>query len=90
MNLEFTKKQDRWVSEIEVTADFNLHIEGVLGTVSVFQRTTSSGQYAYVKGAKSSPLSTVYDMDFTALVYPKYIKVVSGSEVVEGVVTFGA
>ena len=29
MELNFTKQEGGWVSEFEVSADFNLHIEGV-------------------------------------------------------------
>lgn len=82
MELTFQKTADRWVAEFEASADFNLHIEGVLeGNVSIFQRGTASGGYAYVKGATPSPsYSRCYDYDFTSLVYPKFIKVSCATE----------
>ena len=82
MELTFQKSADRWVAEFEASADFNLHIEGVVeGNVSLFQRGTASGAYAYVKDATPSPsYSRCYDYDFTSLVYPKFIKVVCTEE----------
>ena len=82
MELTFQKTADRWVAEFEASADFNLHIEGVVeGNVSLFQRGTASGAYAYVKGATPSPsYSRCYDYDFTSLVYPKFIKVSCATE----------
>lgn len=82
MELKFTRKDGVWVSEFEASADFNLHIEGVLdGNVKVFQRGTPAGEYAFVRGATPYPAyDKVYDMDFAALVYPKYIKVTCETE----------
>ena len=88
MNLEFVKK-DNWEAEFEATADFNLHIEGVPeGQVRIYQRGTSDGEYAYVKEATPYPsFSNVYDFDFSALVYPKWIRVVCGNKPTVGVLT---
>lgn len=82
MELTFQKSADRWIAEFEAHADFNLHIEGVLGgSVSIFQRGTDSGGYAYVNDATLSPsYANVYDYDFTSLVYPKFIKVSCATE----------
>ena len=54
----------------------------------VSQRGTTSGEYAsaFAKGMYEG--QAVIDYDFGALVYPKYIKVVSGSEVVSASVNF--
>jgi hypothetical protein len=77
MELKFTKDGEKFISEFTATADFNLHLEGVVeGNVKVYQRGTASGEYAYVRTATPYPsFSSVYDCDFSALVYPKYIKV---------------
>ncbi|MBR5198204.1 MAG: hypothetical protein IKW20_00065 [Bacteroidales bacterium] len=92
MELNFTKNSETnyWESEFEVGSDFNLHIEGVPeGKVWVYQRGTSSGQYAYAKSATPYPsLSNVYDFDLQALVYPKFIKVVCAVEPTYAEVTF--
>lgn len=82
MELKFTKEHGGWVSEFEATADFNLHVEGVYeGNVSIYQRGTAGGGYAFVKDSRPAPSAgTVYDYDFTSLVYPKFIKVVCPEE----------
>ena len=80
-----------WEAEFEAPSDFNLHLERVHGgSLVVSQRGTTSGEYAaaFAKGMYEG--LAVIDYDFGALVYPKWIKVVSGSEVVKGEVTFGA
>ena len=90
MELVFNKVNDRWISEFKTDSDFNLHIEGVVeGNVSVFQRSTESGEYAYVRGSTPYPstFSTVYDHDFSAILYPKYIKVSCATEPTLAVVT---
>lgn len=90
MELVFTKENGRWVAEFEVTGDFNLHVEGVTdGNVAVYQRGASSGEYAFVRNAVAYPsYGKVYDYDFAALVYPKYIKIVSEVEPTMAIVTF--
>ena len=90
MTLNFTKNEDVWVAEFTATTDFNLHIEGVIeGNVRVYQRGSASGDYALVRGAMIYPsYGNVYDMDFTAAVYPKYMKVVCETEPAMAVVTF--
>ena len=89
MDLNFTKQAEGWVAEFAASSDFNLHIEGVKeGNVKVYQRGTARGRYAYVRAATPYPsFDTVYDFDFSALVYPKYIKVVCNEEPTKAVVT---
>ena len=93
MELKFveTIEGKEWEAEFEAHSDFNLHLERVKGgSLVVSQRGTTSGEYAaaFAKGMYEG--QAVIDYDFGALVYPKYIKVVSGSEVIKGEVTFGA
>lgn len=82
MVLNFTKQNGSWVAEFNATADFSLHIEGVKeGQVRVYQSSCEGGKYALVRdAAPSQSYGTVYDYDFTSLVYPKFIKVVCPSE----------
>lgn len=88
MELNFTKEGNKWVAYFEATSNFNLHIEREqVAYINIMQRGTSNGEYDL---AKSFSADKIFDYDFGALVYPKYIKVVSGSEVVKGEVTFGA
>lgn len=77
MELNFTKQEGVWAAEFKVTTDFNLHIEGVKeGNVRIYQRSTADGKYAYVRSATPYPsFGYVYDFDFSALVYPKFIRI---------------
>lgn len=83
MELKFNKNENAgsWVAEFEATADFNLHIEGVIArNVSVLQKT-AGGKYDVVHDLPANaPLDKVIDYDFTALIYPKTIKVVCKDE----------
>lgn len=88
MEITFSKSGEVYVAEFSVTGDFNLHIEGVTaGDVQVFQRGTTSGSYARVKSVNPYSYEKVYDYDFSAVVYPKYIKIVSEVEPTLAVVT---
>ena len=88
MELIFTKTEEGYVAEFEVASDFNLHLERVKnGLIQVFQRGCPEGKYEMVYTAGGSYANEVYDRDFGALVYPKWIKVVSSNEVGKGVVT---
>lgn len=89
MELNFNKTENGYVTEFEVTSDFNLHIERKESSaLTIYQRGSASGEYAsaFTKGMYEG--ARVVDYDFGALVYPKWIKVVSGSEVIVGEVTF--
>ena len=81
MNLQFTNKGGNFVSEFEVTSDFNLHIEGVrLSDMHIYQKT-AGGSYAKVTDFPSErSQDRVADFDFASLVYPKFIKVVCVTE----------
>lgn len=90
MNLTFIKIHDRWMAEFKVESDFNLHIEGVKqGNISLFQRTTENGEYAYIHTAVTPTSGTIYDSDFSAILYPKYIRVSCATEPTLAVVTSG-
>lgn len=91
MELKFveTIEGKEWEAEFEAHSDFNLHLERVKGgSLVVSQRGTTSGEYAaaFAKGMYEG--QAVIDYDFGALVYPKWIKVVSGSKVVSASVNF--
>ena len=91
MELSFIKSGSKYVCEVQVTSDFNLHIEREdSGFLYVQQRTTFDGEYDSVSGADFSPSDTIIDVDFTALVYPKWIKIVTEVEPTLAVVTFNA
>lgn len=88
MELNFSKVGNEWVSAVKVEGDFNLHLERKgTGSLIVSQRGSGSGEYAlsFMRGMNEG--KKVFDYDFGALVYPKFIKITSGSEVLNGVVT---
>lgn len=89
MELSFVKERTKYVATFDATSDFNLHIErSEKGFLYVYQRTTTSGEYDSVQGANFSSVDKVIDCDFTALVYPKSIKVESEVEPTRCEVTF--
>jgi hypothetical protein len=84
-------KEYGYEAEFEATADFNIHIERVSGgRFLVYQKSVADGGWDIVDGLGHKDHKAVIDLDFTALVYPKWIKVVSEVEVTMGVVTFNA
>lgn len=88
MELVFNKIENEWVAEFEATSDFNLHLERVKnGFLEIKQRGCPEGEFERVYEAGGIFAGKVYDRDFGALVYPKWIKVTSSVEVTKGVVT---
>lgn len=89
MDLTFTKKQGLYEAEFKVTGDFNLHVERkASGGFTIYQKTVENGKYDAVDNVPYQRGSDVIDLDVTAVIYPKHIKVVSESEVTMGVITF--
>lgn len=89
MELVFIKKGNLWEAVFEASSDFNIHIElNKPSYLGVYQRGVSNGEYSLAVEYTANNIQKVYDIDFGALVYPKWIKVVSGSEVIKGEVTF--
>lgn len=87
--MEFVKKNGMHEAEFEATADFNLHIERKAGgRFLIYQKSVADGKYAIVDNIGYHDHKDVIDLDMTALVYPKFVKVVSESEVTMGVVTY--
>lgn len=88
MEIQFEKKGSVWVAEFQVTSDFNLHLErDGIGLLKVMQRTTPDGSYDHIKGGLFTFNDRVLDVDFTAVIYPKWIQVTSISEPTKCVVT---
>lgn len=87
MELTFEKVGNQYVAEFQAPSDFNLHIEREeIGVLEVHQRGSEEGKYDFAWGTGVNGRKVV-DYDFGALVYPKWIKVVSGNEVVKAFVT---
>jgi hypothetical protein len=88
MELTFNKVKDSFVAEFEATSDFNLHIErNEGGSILLYQKTAGQG-YDIVDNFGVQKHQGVIDIDFTALIYPKYIKVVSEVQPALAIVTF--
>lgn len=89
MQLDFVKRGNSYEAIFEVTGDFNIHIElNKPSYIGVYQSSIQNGEYSFTTEYKLNNIQKVYDIDFGALVYPKWIKVVSGSEVIKAEVTF--
>ena len=88
MDLIFSNDNGIWVAEFEATSDFNLHIErDTEGRLDIYQKTAGSKyELVYETGYLYNRL--VYDFDFTALVYPKQIKIKTKVRPQVAVVTF--
>lgn len=75
MELTFLQDGNKWVAEVEVNADFNLHIEKGAGSLSVAQTSVPGGKYDNVPSLRMSPEDSALDKDVTALIYPKTIRI---------------
>lgn len=76
--------KQRYVCEQTVTADYALHIERTgAGKLNFFVRSTADGKYcpSDVNSFLQNLAKEVFDYDFTHLVYPKYIRIESDTEV---------
>lgn len=88
MELTFNKVDNWYEAEFEIAGDINLHIElNVAAPIKLYQKT-SGDKYDLVQAFKPS-IDKVLDVDLMALVYPKWIKVVSEAEVTIGIATMG-
>jgi hypothetical protein len=89
MELNFNKtNQNVYEAVFEAPSDFNIHLERKsTGILVIKQSGIADGAFddAFNLGINARE---VIDYDFGALVYPKWIKVVSGSEVIKAIVTF--
>lgn len=83
----FGKNTLAWVTEFEVTRNFNLHVErNKGGNILVYQRTSGSG-YAIVEEFRGMDNKPAIDLEFTGEVYPKFVKIVSESQPTYATVT---
>lgn len=88
MELQFKKVGKRWVAEFEATGNFNLNIERVEPSkIKIYQKGSEEGEYASSASWEINYAPSVVDNDFSALIYPKFIKVVSESEPIQAIVT---
>lgn len=102
-DLNFVKNENtqKYVAEIVVNADFNIHLERTSdGGLEIYQkngeyteaiddRSATKRGFDVVAVPNTVPYNSglVFDYDFSALVYPKTIRIESGSAVTSGTVT---
>ena len=88
MELEFIQNETgKWVSEFQVTSDFNLHLDNVnKRSLKVLQRTNGEKYSIIADTLEVRDYTNVFDCDFAGLVYPKFIKIESGVKPI-GVIT---
>lgn len=72
--LVFNPDENMFSAEIQVNADYNLHIEmEEVGSFILYQRGSNEGRYK--KCYQQSSWGEVIDADFCHAVYPKNIKI---------------
>lgn len=88
MDLIFTQSETgkSWGAEFEATADFNLHIERDKGGNLMLYQRTNGGGWDIVNDF-ANPRFGAIDYDCAALIYPKFVKVVSEVEPTYAAVT---
>lgn len=94
-NLSFTKQGNVYVARTTVTGDYNLHVERKkAGKFYVYQRGTSSGQYApVVLPPWVSNTGQIIDLGFCHGVYPEgglYLQIESETEVTSCTLSYNA
>lgn len=87
MEIKFTQENGRYVAHFSVSSDFNIHIEKKGGTMHFLQSTVQGGRYDLINDLNFGTDQEVIDVDCTALVYPKYIEIVSAVLPTKAVVT---
>lgn len=86
--LVFELKGKKWITEFEVTGDFNIHIEKSRGEVWVEQKTIPDGRFDSANSINIPTADEVWDFDIPVLVAPKYIRIKSEVLPTKAVVTF--
>jgi hypothetical protein len=92
MDLQFTKIEgkDLYAAEAVVNADFNIHLERTAASrLNILQRTPTEGDFepVYLPSNVQNNTGKTFDCDFSALVYPKTIRIESYTEVTTGILT---
>lgn len=87
MELIFEKEHGMYVAEFQAMGDFNIHLErNDRGILNILQSTVADGKYDSIS-THNVIQDRVFDCDFTAMIYPKYIKIISNTEVTRCVIT---
>lgn len=75
LNFEQIGDSGTYEAEATVNADFNLHIEMAKSGWVILSYSTVENEGYSVKDSCNVGADGVYDEDFDAIVYPKYVKV---------------
>ena len=87
MQLEFKKQNGLYEVEFEVTGNFNLHLERKnYGRIELYQKTSSETNYTS-SPSYSTNGDAVINLDFSMGIYPKFVKIISYTEVEKAIVT---
>lgn len=87
MQLEFKKQNGLYEVEFEVTGNFNLHLERKnYGRIELYQKTSSETNYTS-SPSYSANGDVVINLDFSMGIYPKFVKIISYTEVEKAIVT---
>ena len=77
MELTFLLDGNKWVTEFEVNADFNLHIEKGAGSLSVLQTSVPGGKPDNVPTLRMSPEDEVMDKIIPVVPFPVTLTIVA-------------
>lgn len=87
--LNFISKDGLYEAEFKAESDFNLHIErATVGTLNFYQKSVENAKYDIINKMQGNSVNLIIDADMTALIYPKWIKIVSVSKPTMAIVTF--
>lgn len=88
MELNFTLENGLYVATFTATTNFNIHIEresrGLLG---ILQTSVENSQYSHIIEHKPFLQNKVFDCDFSGVIWPKYIKIISDTEIDKCIIT---
>lgn len=79
MEITFEKVNNEYIAEFEITTDSNLHIEKKYASSTKLYQRSNGGGWDLVDETKNMQ-GAVDDFDLSALIYPKFIKVVCNAE----------
>lgn len=86
MNLSFSKIDNQYEVEFEITCNSNIHLEFKSATSIEIKQKTVGSEYANINEYINN-IHKVYDFDLIGAVYPKQIKIISRQLPIVGIVT---
>lgn len=77
MKIDFIKVGNKYEATFQAESDFNVHIEKEeKSSINFYQKSIAGGQYDSINMPNINHLDNIFDCDFVAVVYPKWIKIV--------------